>query len=130
METVIFEQYEIVVRRATIRDALRAETIARRAMEAEKEGALGYWNTFGDLCSQVESWRGLPFDPTTLHEQDAATVHAAYEQYMALPKELGVAWRAAVAKVDAPADTTLAPVPNAHSAGRDKKKQKATQRSA
>jgi hypothetical protein len=117
MQTVKYESVEITVRRATVRDGLHAATITQRAMEDEPEGTLGFWNVFGDLCSQVETQKGLPFDPTTLHEQPKEAVFAAYEQYMALPKKLVERWKKAVEVADAPADEALAPNPNALAVG-------------
>jgi hypothetical protein len=108
---------EIAVRRATVRDSLHAATIAQRAMECETDGALGFWNVFGDLAAQVATWKGLPFDPTTLQDQTKEAVFEAYQQYMLLPKSLVMRWKAAVEAADAPADAALAPDPNALAAG-------------
>jgi len=117
MQTVKYENVGIVVRRATVRDGLHAATITQRAMECEPDGTLGFWNVFGDLCSQVEAQTGLPFDPTTLHDQTKEVVFAAYQQYMDLPKELVRRWKKAVEAADEPADEALAPVPNAPAVG-------------
>lgn len=131
MRTVRFENLEVTVRRATVRDGLNSSTISIRVIEGEPDKtAMGFWTTFADLCSQTVSYKGLPFDPTTMHEQDSATCYQAYQEYMQLPKQFGILWREAIEKEDAPAVEEVAPDPNALTAGKLKASKKRTRRSA
>jgi hypothetical protein len=84
--TVTHDEFEVVLRKPTVRDDLNAQIMRRRLEEAAPDGAQGYWALFAQICSQAAHFKGLPFDPASLAGTNGNTLETAYEQFLDLPK--------------------------------------------
>lgn len=102
MQTVVYQEIVITVRRATVRDDLHKQIITTALEKDVLEGTFGFWRIFAELCSQTVKAEGLPFDPTALVHADKAALDAAYEQFLDLDKALKDQWTAAVLQANQP----------------------------
>jgi hypothetical protein len=110
-QKVTYGVVTLIIARGTGRTDLKAQVINRKAAQDVPNGAWGLWKSFSDNCAHVAQSSGLPFDPTTLMDADAAAVNAAYEMYLDLDKALLDLWGSAVKIADAPVDAATGPEP-------------------
>lgn len=113
---------ELVVREyATVLDDLAGQKAYLLLMPLEPDNRFGMWTQFGELCSQTVSARGLPFDPTTILNQEIGTLSQAYQDFMRLPKPLYRAWLTAAQDSEFPTKSEYTDDPNLKPASIDPK---------
>ena len=108
---VKYEQIEVVLRRATVRDDLNAQNIERKLVEDVPEGTRGYWRILAELASQAVTVKGLPFDPATLLSADKETLKSAYECFLDLDKGFKDKVVNALNTLERPIDPALGTLP-------------------
>lgn len=116
LQTVRWKTGHITVRPGTVQDALQAEVISLQLRNSFSEGEYGYWQPFGELCSQTVESDGLPFKPEKVRDGTAADQRAAYLEFLKLPNALKKKWQLAIAAAEEPIDIVLGPTPLAQDA--------------
>lgn len=89
---VTFKGGHIIVRESTGQDELIAQLIATQLMTGYAPDAQGFWQHFGELCSQTVESEGLPFKPETVAAAGPLDKRAAYDAYLRVPTAIRRQW--------------------------------------
>lgn len=98
---VTWEGGYLIVRSGTVTDELNAQIMAAQLMKLETDPtALGFWQTFADLCVQTEESEGLIFKPENVRNLPLLDKQSAYNAYLRMPTTIRKKWSSALKAVN------------------------------
>lgn len=105
---VTWEGGYIIVRSGSVADELNAQIITADLMNAVADpAAKGFWQHFGELCSQTEASENLPFKPENVRAMTLLDKQRAYDAYLRTPKAVRQKWTQALNAVNNTAGVSI-----------------------